>query len=109
MNNTYVDRGIIKWAPFDGLAGFNNLYKELKYRLNKTEKPILSEDQLYEMDINLKKALNEKCSIYLSYFQGGYIKQIYGQVTDLDAILKLVYVNHIAFPLSIIMDLALDT
>ena len=32
MNNTYVDRGIIKWAPFDGLAGFNDLYKQLKYR-----------------------------------------------------------------------------
>ena len=34
MNN-YVDRGIIKWAPFDGLAGFNDLYNDLKYRLGK--------------------------------------------------------------------------
>jgi hypothetical protein len=108
MNNTYVDRGIIKWAPFDGLAGFNNLYKELKYRLNKTEKPILSEDQLYEMDIHLKKALHEKCPIYLTYYQDGYMKQLYGYVTEIDVILKLVYVNHMAFPLSIIMDLALD-
>jgi hypothetical protein len=109
MNNTYVDRGIIKWAPFDGLAGFNDLYKSLKYKLNKTEKPLLSEDQLYEMDINLKKALYEGSPIYLSYYQDGYIKQLYGKVTEIDAIRKIVYVNHVSYPLSIIIDLSLDT
>jgi len=108
MNKTYVDRGIIKWAPFDGLAGFNNLYKELKYRLNKREKPILSEDQLYEMNIHLTKAINQKSPIYLSYYQDGYIKQLYGKVTKIDVIHKIIYINCMHYPLSVIVDLSLD-
>lgn len=108
MNNTYVDRGIIKWAPFDGLAGFNDLYKELKYRLGKKEKPVLSEDQLYEMDINLQKAYHENSSIYLSYFQDGYIKQIYGKVTKIDHIYKFIYIDYIKYPLSIIIEFSLE-
>ncbi len=109
MNNTYQDRGIIKWAPFDGLAGFNDLYRELKYRLGKKGKPILSEDQLYEMDINLQKAFHEKLHIYLFYFQDGYTKQTYGKITKIDPINKIIYINHIKYPLSIIIDLELDT
>lgn len=109
MNNQiYVDRGIIKWAPFDGLAGFNHLYKTLKYRLGKQEKPILSEDQLYEMDLHLKQAVHEKCPVYITYFQDGYIKQLYGQVTKLDMINKIIYINHMKYPLSMIIDLSTD-
>ncbi len=108
MNNRYVDRGIIKWAPFDGLAGFNDLYQELKYRLGKTEKPILSEDQLYEMDLNLQKAFHEHCMVYLSYFKDGYTKQVYGYVTKIDPLYKLIYINYIKYSLSSVIMFSLD-
>ncbi len=108
MNNTYVDRGIIKWAPFDGLAGFNDLYKQLKYRLGKKEKPVLSEDQLSEMDRNLQQALHEQCPIYMTYFQDGYTKQLYGKVTKVDILHKIIYINHMKYPLSMIIDLSID-
>ncbi len=104
----YVDRGIIKWAPFDGLAGFNDLYKELKYRLGKKEKPVLSEDQLYEMDMTLQRAFHERLKVYLSYFQDGYIKQTYGNITRIDPINKLIYIDYVKYPLSLIMDLSTD-
>ncbi|MGE4320153.1 MAG: YolD-like family protein [Acholeplasmataceae bacterium] len=109
MNNTYVDRGIIKWAPFDGLAGFNDLYKQLKYRLGKKDRPLLSEDQLYEMDINLQKALHEHLDVYLSYYQDGYIKASFGKVTKIDAINKIIYIDGLKYPLSMIVDLSLDS
>lgn len=104
----YVDRGIMKWAPFDGLAGFNDLYKELKYRLGKKERPILSEDQLYEMDINLQKAFNEQIPVYLSYFQDGYIKQTYGRITKIDQVYKFIYIEYVKYPLSVITDFSLE-
>ena len=53
----YVDRGIIKWSPFDGLAGFNDLFTELRNRLTKMDKPTLLEDRLEELDRKLKAAL----------------------------------------------------
>lgn len=46
----YKDRGIIKWAPFDALVGFNDLIKEMLNNKNKIEKPILNEDRLEKMD-----------------------------------------------------------
>ncbi|WP_168712074.1 hypothetical protein [Acholeplasma laidlawii] len=33
----YTDRGIIKYSPFDGLAGFVDMMQELRYRLNKNQ------------------------------------------------------------------------
>ncbi|MFA6801519.1 MAG: YolD-like family protein [Acholeplasmataceae bacterium] len=108
MSNTYIDRGIIKWAPFDGLAGFNDLYKELTYRLGKKDQPILSEDQLYEMDLTLQKAFHENRNVYLSYYQDGYIKQSYGRLTKIDDIYKCIYIDYTKYPLSIITDLSLE-
>lgn len=98
MSN-YICRGIIKWAPFDGLAGFNDLYNELKYRLNKQNEPLLSEEQLYYMDFNLKEALYEKKEVCLSYYKNGYINNLYGKITKIDPLQLRIYLDGI--PLNI--------
>ena len=67
MNKKYKDRGIIKWAPFDGLAGFNNLYEELKKSLEKLNKIELEENKLEEFDVTLKQALKKSLSILITY------------------------------------------
>lgn len=92
MSN-YIDRGIIKWAPFDGLAGFNDLYQNLKYQLNKKAKPILSEEQLYYMDITLKEAINNHSELIITYYSNGYTNNIFGHITKVDPLKKLVFIN----------------
>ncbi len=106
MSN-YVDRGIIKWAPFDGLAGFNDLYNELKYRLGKKDKPLLSDEQLYYMDITLKEAINNNSEVLISYYKNGYSNTFYGYITKLDDLKKLIYLDGIPFKIDQIISLEL--
>lgn len=101
----YVDRGIIKWVPFDGLAGFNDLYLTLKYNLNKKDKPILSEEQLYYMDIKIKEAIYENRPISVIYFSNGYTNNLYGLVNKIDPLKRTIYLDNVPLKIDNIMDL----
>lgn len=99
----YKDRGIIKWAPFDSLTGFNERLNELKYQIGKNEKPVLSEDQLYLIDLTIKEAINDNKEIAIEYYEDGYIKTMYGYVKNVNLIYKNVILHgKIEIPISII-------
>lgn len=104
MSN-YVDRGIIKWAPFDGLAGFNDLYNDLKYRLGKRNKPLLSDEQLHYMDLTLREAINDNLAVHITYFKKGYLNELYGHITKIDPIKKAIYLDGLPLKINIITDL----
>lgn len=82
--NKYKDRGIIKWLPFDSLIGYHDLINDLRYRLGKKDKPVLSDDQLEEMDRTLKISLTNQEDIFITYYQDGYIKQTVGKVKSIN-------------------------
>lgn len=103
----YVDRGIIKWAPFDGLQGFNDLYLNLKYKLNKSDKPILSDEDLYYMDIKLKEAIYENRQLIVTYYNNGYFNSLYGYITKLDHLKRLIYIDNIPLNVNNITQLEL--
>ena len=87
----YVDRGIIKWSPFDGLAGFNDLFTELRNRLTKMDKPTLLEDRLEELDQKLKAALEHNAYTLFEYFNDGHIRYVEGYILKIDTIHHLVW------------------
>ena len=84
----YKDRGIIKWAPFDALNGFRETIELYKYNKGKKAKPVLDENQLEEMDRTIKEAISDSKEIQVSYFEDGYIKDMYGFVKKVDVIYK---------------------
>ncbi|MDD3113356.1 MAG: YolD-like family protein [Candidatus Izemoplasmatales bacterium] len=84
MPSRYVDRGIIKWAPFDALVGYHSLLEEMKYRLGKKEKPRLSDDDLEELNRNLMQALKESREIEIRYYHDGYIHSTFGKLKKVD-------------------------
>lgn len=84
MLNTYQDRGIVKWAPFDALSGFNPMLREMKHRLNKTKKPILSEDDFNNMNFIIEEAIFNKKEIAITYYEAGYSKITFGYIRKLD-------------------------
>lgn len=106
MSN-YVDRGIIKWAPFDGLAGFNDLYNDLKHRLNKKDKPLLSDEQLYYMDITLKEAIVSNNEVTLTYYKNGYSTTLFGYITKLDDFKRVIYLDGVPFKIDQIISIEL--
>lgn len=80
MPSRYVDRGIIKWAPFDALVGYHSLLEEMKYRLGKKEKPILSDDDFEALNRHLLQALKESREIEIRYYRDGYIHSTFGKI-----------------------------
>lgn len=84
LSAKYRDRGIIKWAAFDALNGFNSMLTEMRRRLGKSEKPILSEDDFDRMNLALQEALIKKTEIAVTYFEDGYSKTSFGMIKKLD-------------------------
>ncbi len=82
----YKDRGIIKWAPFDALIGFNQMIADIKYRLGKKEKPILSEDHLDLMNRHMQYALKHQIEIIINYCEDGYFYEVFGTIKQIDSI-----------------------
>ncbi len=93
MLNTYRDRGIIKWAAFDALNGFNPMLKEMKHRLNKKEKPNLSEDDFDAFNLTLQEAILEDKEVQIIFFEDGYSKTTFGKVKKLDYNNKIIVLN----------------
>ncbi|MGI6770958.1 MAG: YolD-like family protein [Acholeplasmataceae bacterium] len=104
--SSYQDRGIIKWAPFDGLADFNDLYLNLKYKLNKSNKPIMSDEDLYYMDLKLKEAIHLNRQIIVTYYNQGYFNTLYGYVTKINHLKRLIYIDNI--PLEVLNITGID-
>lgn len=90
----YVDRGIIKWAPFDALLGYSSLLNELKYRLGKKDKPILSDDQYDELNQKLVFAYHHQLEVALEYYHDGYTKVSFGKIKKLDFIYKRIILSN---------------
>lgn len=90
----YKDRGIIKWHPFDALNGFSDEIKKLKYERGKTEIPLLLEDKFEELDLTLKEAFKFNLEIEIKYFVDGYIKNIFGQIKEIDVLNKKIILNN---------------
>lgn len=84
MPSAYVDRGIIKWNAFDALVGYSSMLEEMRYRLGKKSRPILSEDDFEAMNRNLQEALQTKRDIELKYYHDGYIRFTFGTVKKVD-------------------------
>lgn len=93
-SETYHDRGIIKWAPFDALVGYHSIIKELKYRLGKRNKPVLSDDQFEELNRNLMIAFTQNLEIEIEFFNQGYTKYTYGKIKKIDWISKVVILSN---------------
>lgn len=90
MPSCYVDRGLIKWAPFDALNGYNSMLKEMKYRLRKHDKPVLSRDQYEELNRNIQEAIINDEEVEIEFYDRGYIKVSYGKIKKLDFVYKQV-------------------
>lgn len=89
----YVDRGIIKWAPFDALVGYSSMIHELKYKMGKRSKPILSDDQYEILNQHLNFAYHHRLEVMIEYFHDGYIKETCGFIRNIDWIKKKIILS----------------
>lgn len=93
MPSAYVDRGIMKWAPYDALVGYQPMLSEMRYRLGKKDKPVLSDDALEELNRQLQEAIMTKQEIELRYYHDGYVRFTFGTVKRIDYVKKQVILS----------------
>ena len=86
MASVYHDRRMLKWLPFEALETQGQALKELYHALEKTDKPVLSEDQLALMQYKLEMALKTQAQLTFKVYNQGYIAYISGQIERLDMI-----------------------
>lgn len=87
-------RGMVKWQPFASLPEQANYINNLIYKMNKIERPILSEDQLNELNEKLFVCFENKETICLEYFYDGYIYLVEGIIIKINPIKKTIIIEN---------------
>lgn len=89
-----IDRGIIKWQPFNSCFSSEKMLKEITNKKNRLDYPILSDDQLSIIEENILTAYHLKESISILYFYDGKKLQITGKINYIDINNKEIYINN---------------
>ena len=92
MNN--FDRGIIKWQPFESLTSSKQIMQSLIHEKSKIMKPILSEEEISEIEQNIVDAYYSGENITIFYYKNGFIHNIKGKIIKIDHIYKMIYLNN---------------
>ncbi|MDG0825413.1 YolD-like family protein [Staphylococcus equorum] len=84
--NPHIPNGsvMVKWAPFATIPEQHERLNQFKQDQNKIEKPILSDDQLNELNDTLIFKMFHEPNIEVSYFEDGYIRIIEGYIHKVD-------------------------
>ena len=88
------DRGIIKWQPFDSVISSKIILESLIKEKEKQTKPILSEEEIKEIEDKIIEAYYAEEIVTINFYQNGYIKTIKGKIKKIDHITKIIYLNE---------------
>lgn len=89
------DRGMIKWQPFDSVISGKSIINSINQEKNKVNKPILSEEEIINLENKIIEAFYCKNKITIKYYTNGYIKTIEGKIKKIDHVSKIIYLNSI--------------
>lgn len=95
-----IDRGFIKWMPFDSVVPTKNLLKSLSSEKNIMKMPTLSEEQIVSNEENLLRALHNKEEVKIIYFKNNKIYRLTTKLKEIDIISKKIILasnNHLYF------------
>lgn len=88
------DRGTVKWAPFNSVIDGNQILKEIKFEKSKIQKPILSDEQISDLEEKIITAYTQNIKISLYFYKNEHINTIDGKITKLDSVNKLIIINN---------------
>ncbi|HDC9340462.1 TPA: YolD-like family protein [Staphylococcus aureus] len=85
-NNIPMGRGIIKWAPFATLPEQFETIQQYIIDQNKITRPVLSDDQLAELNIRLHEALQYAQPVEVKFYNNGFVDSVRLTIYRIDAI-----------------------
>lgn len=90
----YHDRKMMKWMPFNALLEQGDYINDLLHGRKRQTMPILSVDQLQELNYQLETAYLFNYEIEVSYFETHKIKTVQGTITRTDLHNKLIFIGE---------------
>lgn len=66
-----TNRGMIKWAPFNAVESGNVMVNDVLSKRNIVKMPILSDDQINDLEHKIIESYNNGSIITILYFKGG--------------------------------------
>lgn len=88
-----IDRGFIKWLPFNSVINPKELIKEIK-KEKKYQSPMLCEERLIENEHNLLNAYESKSIIKIVYFKNNNFFKVTSKIQYLDSINKKIILDN---------------
>lgn len=82
-----------RWAPFNSVINGHSVLDEIHEEQTRFKKPILSEEQIYELEEKLILSYTEKTSIDIIFYRQQHAYKISGIVTKLDQASKKITIN----------------
>ncbi|HHW5275013.1 YolD-like family protein [Staphylococcus aureus] len=85
-NNIPMGRGMIKWAPFTTLPEQFETIQQYIIDQNKITRPVLSDNQLAELNIRLHEALQYAQPVEVKFYNNGFVDSVRLTIYRIDAI-----------------------
>ncbi|EOB9389585.1 YolD-like family protein [Staphylococcus aureus] len=85
-NNIPMGRGMIKWVPFATLPEQFETIQQYIIDQNKITRPVLSDDQLAELNIRLHEALQYAQPVEVKFYNNGFVDSVRLTIYRIDAI-----------------------
>ena len=79
-----MNREFIKWQPFNDVTSGSYMINEVLKDKYKVKKPILSDDQMNEIQKKIFEAFHNQETIKVKYFRDGRLYLREGKITNID-------------------------
>ena len=89
------DRGMIKWAPFNSVVNGKKIIYEILDDKSKIKKPILSDEQIDNLEKKLLLHFYDHEEVKIDYFYNGKIYPLKGNIKKIDSIYHKIYLNNL--------------
>ncbi len=90
-------RNLVKWQPFSAVIPGKYLVDKVMKDKNKIEMPILSDDQLKEIENKLIRAWELQDTISLLYYKDGKLYRKVGKVKKIDVNKRKIFLSETFF------------
>ncbi len=88
------DRGKIKGTPINSVIDGNEVIKEIYEEKSRRDKPVLSEDQLEELESTILEVFNNQSVVEVIFYKNNHFNKIKGIITKVDTAQKKITINN---------------
>lgn len=99
------DRGMMKWNAFNALLAHGSSVNKMMLERKKVPKPVLSYDQIDEMNLKINISVEDNREIQVAFYRGGYVLLAEGKILRVDLVNRLLVFPDIKIKLDDILQI----